>query len=135
MTDMDAIETTMRFVEKINTGDVDGIALLMTENHRFIDSLGNITTGRHEMKKGWEGYFKMVPDYRIDVEESFNNGNAVILIGKASGTYSPDGKAHPEYAWTTPAVWFAKVEDGLIAEWRVYADNEPLRRHMRDASD
>jgi len=134
MRKMEIVETALRFVEKINAGDVDGIALLMTENHRFIDSLGNLITGRDEMKKGWEIYLRTVPDYRIEVEESFKNGNSVMLFGKASGTYSPDGKVHPEYAWSTLSVWIAKVEDGLVSEWRVYADNEPIRRHMRDAS-
>jgi hypothetical protein len=30
----------------------------------------------------------------------------------------------------TPAAFRALIEDGKVAEWRVYADNEPLRRLM-----
>jgi hypothetical protein len=37
----------------------------------------------------------------------------------------------PENHWTTPAAWRASIRDGLIAEWRVYADNEPIRQIMR----
>jgi len=31
-----------------------------------------------------------------------------------------------------PAAWLAVVKDGLVAEWRVYADNQPLRKLMGD---
>jgi len=51
----------------------------------------------------------------------------------AQGTYSPDGRLRAESRWETPAAFRAFVEDGLVAEWRVYADNEPLRQKMRKA--
>jgi hypothetical protein len=58
------------------------------------------------------------------------------MLGVARGTYSPDGQLRAENRWETPAAWRALVEygpaeDGLVAEWRVYADNEPMRRLMR----
>ena len=34
----------------------------------------------------------------------------------------------------TPAALRALVRDGRIAEWQVYADNEPIREQMRAAS-
>jgi ketosteroid isomerase-like protein len=34
----------------------------MTEDHVFIDSLRTRIAGRDQMKKGWEGYFGMVPE-------------------------------------------------------------------------
>jgi hypothetical protein len=36
-----------------------------------------------------------------------------------------------ENRWETPAAWRAVVVDGLVAEWRVYTDNEPMRERMR----
>ncbi len=33
--------------------------------------------------------------------------------------------------WETPIACCAQVRDGQIAEWRVYADNEPLRQLMK----
>ena len=37
---------------------------------------------------------------------------------------------NPENRWQTPVAIRASVEDGLVAEWRVYADNEPIRKVM-----
>jgi hypothetical protein len=76
----------------------------------------------------------MCPDYSIAVEETYGDGPAVVMLGVAEGTYTPDGKLKPENRWKTPAVFRALVEDGKVAEWRVYADNEPIRERMRKRS-
>jgi len=55
----------------------------------------------------------------------------VVMTGLAQGSYAVGGKLTPEYRWSTPAVFRAFVEDGKIVEWRVYADNEPVRKRMR----
>ena len=142
------------FVAAINRQDVEGLAELMTEGHRFVDSLDNVMEGRETMRAGWAGYFRMVPDYRVEVEEvywSARPGNAdpsvrpplrsglpqddssvvVVLLGRAGGTYAPNGESRAENRWETPVALRALIVDGLVAEWRVYADNEPMRRLMR----
>ncbi len=83
------------------------------------------------MRAGWAAYFKMVPDYSIAIEESLCDGPLALMLGVAEGTYAPDGVLRAESRWKTPAAFRAQVEDGLVAEWRVYADNEPLRELMR----
>jgi ketosteroid isomerase-like protein len=118
------------FVSAINRHDIDGLAELMSPGHRFIDSLGTKVEGRDTMRRGWAAYFKMVPDYKIVVDETCANGAAVILIGTAQGTYSKDGALVPENRWSTPVALRALIEDSLVAEWRVYADNEPIRKLM-----
>jgi uncharacterized protein (TIGR02246 family) len=130
----DSAESVARaFVRAINRQDAEGLAGLMTPEHRFVDSLGGGTGGRENMRAGWVGYFRMVPDYSIAVEECYSDGPVVVMLGVARGTYSPDGELRAENRWETPAAWRAVVEDGLVAEWRVYADNEPMRRLMRGA--
>jgi ketosteroid isomerase-like protein len=124
------IAVAQQFVRAINRQDVDAMAALMTEGHRFIDALGNVVTGSAAMRIGWAGYFRMVPDYSIAVEESYSDGPVAILLGTAQGTYAAGGAFKPENRWSTPVALRAFVEDGKIAEWRVYADNEPIRKLM-----
>jgi uncharacterized protein (TIGR02246 family) len=118
------------FVHAINRKSIDEIAGLMTDDHVFIDSLGNKIAGREQMRKGWQGYFRMVPDYNIAVDETFVEGDVVVLLGSAQGTYSSGGPLKPENKWQSPGAWRAVVRGSSIAEWRVYADNEPIRRIM-----
>ena len=129
MTDSPA-SIAQAFVRAINRHDLDALAELMTEQHSFIDSMGNVARGREQMQAGWAAYFMMCPDYSIAVEETYGDGPAVVMLGVAEGTYTPDGKLKPENRWKTPAVFRALVEDGKVAEWRVYCDNEPVRQRM-----
>jgi ketosteroid isomerase-like protein len=126
-----AISVAQAFVRAINRHQVDDLAALMTEEHRFIDSLGNTVQGWQKMQAGWAAYFLMVPDYSIAVEETYSDGPMVVMLGVAEGTYAPDGKLTPENRWKIPAAFRALVEHGKVAEWRVYADNEPIRERMR----
>jgi uncharacterized protein (TIGR02246 family) len=118
------------FVNAINRQSPAEIAALMTEDHVFIDSLGTRVAGRQQMMQAWQAYFKMVPDYTIAVEETYADGSVVVMLGAAQGTYSAGGPLQPENKWQTPAAWRAVVRGSLVAEWRVYADNEPIRRIM-----
>jgi len=118
------------FVRAINRQDLDRLAVLMSPSHRFIDSLGKVIEGREKMREGWAAYFRMVPDYSIAIEETYPSEPVVMLLGVAEGTYTRDGKLNPENRWKTPVAIRVLVEDGQVAEWRVYADNEPVRKVM-----
>jgi ketosteroid isomerase-like protein len=53
------ILTAMRFNEKINRQDLEGLAELMTEDRTFVDNDGMVTRGKDAMKKGWRDFFKI----------------------------------------------------------------------------
>jgi uncharacterized protein (TIGR02246 family) len=118
------------FIRAINRQDVDALAELMTEQHRFIDSMGTVFDGRETLRRGWTKYFQMVPDYTVAVDETFCDGPVVAMLGTAQGTYAPHGEVKPENHWTTPTAFRAFIQDGKVAEWRVYCDNEPVRQRM-----
>jgi ketosteroid isomerase-like protein len=118
------------FVNAINHQDADAVCRLMSDEHRFIDSLGTVVHGREKMHDGWACYFRMVPNYTVTVHETFSAGPIVVMLGVAAGTYVKEGQPLPENSWRTPAAWRARIQDGKVAEWRVYCDNEPIRQLM-----
>ena len=119
------------FVRALNRQDVEAMLALMSPGHRLVDSMGTVVEGMEKMRAGWAGYFKMVPDYTLAIEETYASGPVVILMGMAQGTLTRTGELTPENRWRTPIALRAFVEDGLIAEWKVYADNEPIRRLLK----
>jgi uncharacterized protein (TIGR02246 family) len=123
---MSPIDTILDFLDRINRRDADRLAELMTEDHVFIDSLGQSVRGREKMRAGWKSYYAFCPDYTVSHEEIFQSGNHVAVFGSAGGTIAAQGKLPPENKWRTPAAWLAVVEKGLVKEWRVYADNKPV---------
>jgi ketosteroid isomerase-like protein len=60
---------------------------LLTEDHRFLDSLGVEIVGRDRMRPAWEDYFAMFPDYRMEVTEVLVSEPNVALFGATSATY------------------------------------------------
>jgi uncharacterized protein (TIGR02246 family) len=123
---MNGTDTVLEFMERINRRDVDALAALMTDDHVFVDSLGQAVRGRDSMRAGWRGYFAFCPDYWVSHDDIFADGNRVAVFGAAGGTVAADGKMLPENKWRIQASWLAIVEQGLIKEWRVYADNKPV---------
>jgi ketosteroid isomerase-like protein len=123
---MNAMETVLRFIEFINAHNLDKLAAMMTEDHVFIDSLGQAVRGREKMRTGWRSYFAFCPDYWVSHEEIFQHGNLVAVFGAAGGTIAANGNLPPEDKWRIPAAWLALVEKDLVKEWRVYADNKPV---------
>ena len=48
------VETVLAFLEQINARNVDGLCALMTEDHLFVDGLGNrIRAGNDAQGLGW----------------------------------------------------------------------------------
>ncbi len=132
---MTSSDVALRFVRRVNAHDVEGLTALMTPGHTFVDSLGDRST-RPGIEDGWRQYFEMVPDYWVRVDRVFSEGNTAILVGMAGGTYASKGGAmREENKWETPAVWIARIEGQKVAEWRIYSDNEPIRKKMRKSAD
>jgi ketosteroid isomerase-like protein len=118
------------FVRVINRQDVEALLALMAPSHRFIDSLGTVFEGLEKLREGWKAYFRMVPDYAVAIEETYSSGPVVVMLGVAQGTFTRNGTLHPENRWQTPVAVRALVEDGLVVEWRVFANNDPIRKVM-----
>jgi len=119
------------FVELINRHDVPGLVSLMSEDHRLVDGLGEIVRGRERLRKGWLAYFEMVPDYALEVSQAMQEGHDVGLFGTAKGTLRVDGRLLPINRWSIPWAARATIRGDLVTEWRIYADNEPVRAILR----
>ncbi len=125
-TDKLAEHTVLEFLDRINRHDADKLAELMTEDHVFIDSLGQSINGREKMRVGWRSYFEFCPDYWVAREQIFGKGDWVAVFGSAGGTIAAGGALPRENEWRSSAAWLAGVEESLVKQWRVYADNKSV---------
>jgi ketosteroid isomerase-like protein len=128
---MDVKSIASSFVEAINSQDLDRLSALMTDNHVFIDSDGKEYSGGENMRRGWESYFSMVPDYRIEVAEVLSEGDTAVLLGSAEGTFVRDGEIEPENHWSVPAAWRAVVKDHRVTVWQLYVNPEPMQAILK----
>lgn len=113
----------LEFVNAINTANINKICGLMSDDHVFIDSQDCSVIGKNNMKPCWLEYFNLFPDYKIEIDESFEKDELVCLLGYASGTYRNLHNETDSNHWRIPAAWKAIILNNQIKQWQVYADN------------
>ena len=128
---MYAVDIVLHFVKAINRADLRMLSTFMAKDHLFIDSDGTETRGRKAMRGAWGRYFAMMPDYHIDIDETYCSGGTVVLIGRASGTYAVEGKLRARNRWSVPATWRAVVIANQVGVWQVFTNPEPIFAIMR----
>ena len=110
MNPQELMSIALKFNEKINEQDPEGLAELMTEDHTFVDSDNTKTKGKETMKKGWKEFFKTYPDYRNTFTSVTTQNNIVIMIGYSTCSHKPLNR---------PNIWTAKIRGKHVSEWRV----------------
>jgi ketosteroid isomerase-like protein len=119
MNERDPKLTALQFNECINSQDIQGLSDLMTEDHTFIDRKEEVFAGKETMTEGWIEFFDSFPEYRNTFLRVESQGDTVVLYGYATW----ERGSEPDYA-----IWTARIENDLVAEWRIYEDTEENRR-------
>ena len=119
MDERDPKLVVLLFNECINNQDINGLSDLMAEDYVFIDSSDDYyADGKEAMVSGWQEFFDLYPDYQNHFSMVLSRENLVLVAGHSTCSYrNLDG----------PALWTAKIDNDLVAEWRVYLDTAENR--------
>ncbi len=123
---MDTRAVVEAMVAAVNSGRAERVANAMSLDAVFVDSLGRRTEGRQALTDAWRGYYRLFPDYRIEVDGLFAEEQEALLHGRARGTLHRDGHAVDGGGWEIQAAWRAVSDGRRIRLWQVYADNKPV---------
>jgi ketosteroid isomerase-like protein len=124
-------EIVLAFVKAINNHEVDKIYNLMSDDHIFIDGAGSKHIGKIDMKKAWQDYYQMFPDYSIQITDVVEDNSIIGLFGSASASYMII-KDKTNNFWKTTASWKAIVENKKIKHWQVYCDYTQLMEIIKN---
>lgn len=108
----------LQFNEYINKQDIEALSSLMSEDHTFIDREGHVVRPKKNMVEAWIEFFQMLPDYENTFVRVESRDDLVIVLGYAY--WNEENKYDP-------VIWTAKIENDLVAEWRIYADTKENR--------
>ena len=117
----DPISIVQAFNNCINNQDIGGLAALMSKDHTFIDRDGSSHGPKSHMVEGWKQFFEIFPLYKNTFTEIKVAENRVFVLGYA---YWSEKEPYD------PVIWTARIEDNLIAEWRVYEDSDENRKEF-----
>jgi predicted ester cyclase len=128
----EALDVVTRFYDRYNDDDFEGATALFKPDVRAYDP----AAGTMEGIEAWLAYnavFKTaVPDGRLELDSAVEEGPQVVIQGRYTGTHtgplaSPEGEIPP--TGRPIELHFAdlfRLEDGLVAEHRVYYDQMEL---------
>ena len=111
----------LQFNECINHQDIISLAKFMAPDYKFIDSSDDIQDGKELNLEGWKEFFKQFPDYLNHFSIIESRENIVLAAGYSTCT---------DDRLVGPAIWVAKVENDLIAEWRIFLDTPQNRARL-----
>ena len=112
----------LQFNEAITNRDIDKLAVLMTDDHAFIDSANTEFRGKAKALQAWRGFFEAFREYKNVFDQVEAKSDTVVILGHS---ICPNNK---ELAG--PAIWTAKVNGAKLAEWRVYEDTLENRKRL-----
>jgi len=106
-----------RFVSAVNAHDADELATLVTEDFTSIDSWREGVIGREHAIAGARLLFAADPGLQLEVESISYSEPYALMRGWVESANPAVGRRR--------AVWRARCEDGLIAEWQAWAEGSP----------
>jgi hypothetical protein len=121
MMNPDPIEIVNKFNDCINDQDIDKLARMMTDDHRFIDRDGKSYGPKTYMVDGWKNFFRSFPDYKNTFEKIRSKKDQVYVLGFA---YWNEEEPYD------PVIWRARIDRDLIAEWQILVDTPENRKRF-----
>jgi hypothetical protein len=113
------------FIERINRGDVEGLADLMAEDYVLTVFDEAPQPGRADGIEGWRGYATAFPRYIVYPTRLAESGERVAILGYTTGSHLglPD-----EEEKKLTLFWLAEIRDGLVSKWTLIEDTPENRR-------
>jgi ketosteroid isomerase-like protein len=119
---MTPTDTALAFVDAINSKDIDRLADLMTDDHKFIDGDGSEYVGKDRMRIGWKEHLELIPDLTLSISMQFEEKDTVVLVGRSKGTITQKGELKRENSWQVPSAWRVLIKSEKVSEWQLYAN-------------
>lgn len=99
------------FTNAISANDIAAMALLMSDDHAFIDSRERRVAGRDACVEGWERWFEGNPGYANIVQSIVVRGDEAFVTGIIAGAGDRQ---------STHALWRVRCGGGKVVEWQIY---------------
>ena len=122
-----ALAVVFSFIDRLNRGDVDGLAELMTDDHALEVLDEAPLVGKASNIEAWRGYMSAFPDYVIYPHQLAERDGLVAVVGHTTGSHLglPD-----EEERTLTIIWIAQVDRGRLSLWRIEEDTPERREEL-----
>ncbi len=122
------VAVAVSFVDRINHRDVDGLATLMSSDHRLEVFDEVPVVGKDANTAAWRGYFDGFPRYVIHPHRIAEQDGSVAILGHTTGSHLglPDDEERK-----LTLIWIADTTRGIVTRWRLLEDTPSNRAAWR----
>jgi steroid delta-isomerase-like uncharacterized protein len=123
----DPATVVKEWTAKLDAGDLDGADAFVAEAVEWANPVASVR-GRDELHGLLSVFWTAIPDFKHEISDIVATGDLVAIRGAASGTHTgplagPTGEVPARgNSISFPFAAFARVENGLISEFRGYWD-------------
>lgn len=125
MNEKDPVEIAIHFIEKINRRDFDGLADLMSSDHKAMDEKGEENQGREKARNIIADYTMKYPEFQIHINEIFVKEGMVTIVGRSTGSCTGTSRRDEI---RDRLLYTIKVENGHATEFQYAMDDTEERR-------
>jgi ketosteroid isomerase-like protein len=97
------VDRLMRSYEALNSGDLDAAVERLRDDFEFIPPPmlpeGEVYRGPEGLRRLWETWSATFDNFRIEVEETIDTGDQVIVMAAVAGTGGGLEVRSPSFAW------------------------------------
>ena len=114
------MEIALRAVDAVNRRDLDALLARMDEDVESVSRIAAIEGGLrgHEgVRRWWENWFGSFPDYQVEVVETRDGGDAVVLTFRAVGHGAGSALPFEDDVWQA-----SRWRNGKCFWWQVFTD-------------
>jgi ketosteroid isomerase-like protein len=119
-----------RAVEAWNRGDVDGLVGLMDEDveiHSFLVAMEGEFRGHEGVRRWWQSFQELLPDWHAEVEAIESQGDAVIARLHVAGHGRGSGAPVEQVIWHVTH-W----RDGRVVRFSAQRSESEARESLRN---
>lgn len=110
------VSIARRFIKRLNSADIEGLAAMMRDDFIYVDSRLARIEGKTGCVEMFRRFVALDTGYSIIVESASRNGDDVLIKGR---TQSSD----PELV--ANCLWKCRIENGKVAYWQSFRADEP----------
>ncbi len=114
-------ELILKFVQAINTKNLQEMAELLTDDHTFNTAGKGSYKGIPESIATWKSLFDMYPDYQFEIENQVHHSNTIAVFGIASSKQTNMQANNDTALWSESVAWKILTEDEKIKFCQVYS--------------
>jgi hypothetical protein len=113
------VAAVLSFIDGVDRADLDGLAALMSDDHRLVVLDESPLVGRAANVEAWRGYVTSFPEYVICPRHISEAGSQIAVAGTTSGSHLglPDNEERE-----LGVIWLAEVTGGRLSRWQVAED-------------